>query len=274
MPNEIFISYSRQNLDFVQQILKGLNAVGIDPWLDLEDIRPASQWQQEILIAVQACHNFLFILSPASCASEYCQWELQHALMHNKRIIPILCKPCEFNSIPYALRELNWLNFDKFEEGMKLLLELLDSPFGVSVGPSLNALIRIQTEGEISRIFYLYRNHYLLGRNPQARIEKYGIIFVKNPKVSRTHLSLARRENRWQVLDGWVRDGMNVSNAYQPSTNGIRLNGYKLAQGERHPLRHGDEIQLAPETTVLYQEVIPLLKGETSGGTDDKETYT
>lgn len=272
MPNEIFISYSRQNLDFVRQIREGFNKAGIDPWLDLEDIRPASQWQQEILIAVQACHNFIFILSPASCASEYCQWELQHALMHNKRIIPILAKPCDFNTIPYALRELNWLSFDKFEEGMQLLLELLDSPFGVSVGPSLNALIKIQTDGELSRTFYLYRNHYLLGRNPQARIERYGIIFVKNPRVSRTHLSLARRENRWAILDGWVRDGMNALNAYQPSTNGIRLNGYKVPQGERYPLKHGDEVQLAPETVVTYQEIVLAAAGTTPP--DDKETYT
>lgn len=62
-----------------------------------------------------------------------------------------------------------------------------------------------------------------------------------------------------------VRDGINALNAYQ-------LNGYKLPQGERHPLKHGDEIQLAPETTVIYQEIALTHAGTTPP--DDRETYS
>ena len=74
------------------------------------------------------------------------------------------------------------------------------------------------------------------------------------------------------VLDGWVRDGINALNAYQPSTNGLRLNGYKLPQGKHHPLKHGDEVQLAPETTMVYQEVVLAHAG--TAPPDDRETYS
>src|SRR5690242_20572022 len=129
--NEIFISYSRKDLKFVQNLVDSLKAQGINPWFDLEDIRPAVQWQQEILIAVQACHNFIYVLSPNSVTSEYCEWELNHALGHNKRIIPVLASPLTMDVIPYPIRELNWISFSDFDKGRNLLIETLESPHGI-----------------------------------------------------------------------------------------------------------------------------------------------
>ena len=265
MANEIFISYSRKDADFVRKFFTRLKAAGIDCWIDFEDIQPAARWQQEILIACQACHNFIFVISPNSIQSEYCEWELNHALMHDKRIIPIVAASCPDELIFPSLKELNWIFFNRnFNDGLKLLLKAIDAPIGITHGARLDSKIDL-TSHNFTRIFYLYRNQYLIGRNPLGNLKKEGLIFVADQWVSRTHLTLKRQEGRWAALDGQSED------KYQPSRNGCFLNNKRLRPGELWPLKHGDEIRISPDVFIRYQELYVEAEQHPR---DDKETYT
>lgn len=42
--NEIFISYSRKDKEFVQALDASLRQLGYDPWVDWEDIQPTEDW--------------------------------------------------------------------------------------------------------------------------------------------------------------------------------------------------------------------------------------
>ncbi len=260
--NEIFISYSRQDLAFIRQLKDALNQSGIDPWIDFEDIWPIAKWQDEILIAVQSCHDFIFVISGGSCSSKYCEWELTEALKHNKRIIPIKIEEIDSSIIPLPLRGIQWIDFVDFPEGLKRLLWVLNAPYGISQ-QRLDAKIEIQLNQQF-KSFYLYRSSYLIGRFPKTSILENGIIFIKDPTVSRTHLSL-RLESRWQVLSGYV-DGQ-----YYPPKNWSYLNKRVMEPGKWYPLKHGDAIQLSASSCIKYLEMNPP-EGEDSG--DDKETYT
>lgn len=92
---DVFISYSRRNLAFVQQLDAALTAQGKTCWFDqkkepLEGIPPGSKWWDEIKHGIETADNFLFIISPASIASPYCNAEIAHAIHHEKRIVTVL----------------------------------------------------------------------------------------------------------------------------------------------------------------------------------------
>ncbi len=260
--NEIFISYSRKDLEFVQELRKALNQAGIDPWLDYEDIQAATEWRRELLMAVQSCHDFVFIISPNSCLSEYCLWELEEALKLNKRIIPIKFKEINSSLVPLPLRAIQWLDFQEFQKGLRQLLLILNAPFGISQ-QRLDAKIEIQY-GQEFRIFYLYRQSYLIGRFPQCSITEHGIVFLKDPSVSRTHLTL-RLEHRWEALSGFIKGKQCI-----PPKNGTYLNGRMMAASKWHPLRHGDILQFSASSALKYLELSPL--DDEFGDGDDHPT--
>lgn len=279
MPNETFICYSRRDIDFVNKLENGLRNAGIDPWIDREDIPVASRWRQEIAVAIQFCHNLLYVISPNSVKSEYCDKELDRALELNKRIIPIVCQLSP--DIRAAVSELNWIFFDDFEQGLKSLLDLLDSPLGVSFGDRLDCQIRISDKYG-NRTFPLYRNQYRIGRNPQGSYAESGLFFLGDGMVSKTHATLLRRDGRWCILDGLVVfNERSRPIKFTPSANGVkieRLNekGRVVESGDVRPLQmrpliHGDIARLSPSTSFIYEEISPEHEYRRIEG-DDRDT--
>ncbi|MDP7281955.1 MAG: TIR domain-containing protein [Candidatus Poribacteria bacterium] len=52
---------------------------------------PTSDWLAEIYRCIEAtADTFLFIFSLASVASEICTLEIEHAVEHNKRLVPVV----------------------------------------------------------------------------------------------------------------------------------------------------------------------------------------
>lgn len=277
--NETFISYSRKDLDFAQKLFKALKATGIDPWLDQEDIPAAAKWRQEVLVGIQFCHNFIYIISPTSVASEHCDAELDYALSLNKRIIPIVFRLAQY--IRPSLGELNWIFFDDFDKGFEKLLELLDSPLGFTFGNRLDSQINIGDKLG-NRIFPLYRNQYRIGRNPSASFGEAGLIFLGDEFVSRTHATLKRGDGRWLIIDGLLElDERGRPTMYKPSNNGVyieRINARnkvicseKLRRLQLRPLAHGEIVKLSPHTSFLYEEISPEHQYRRIEG-DEKDT--
>ena len=65
----------------------------------------------------------MFIISPDSVQSEYCEREVDFATDNNKRIITINLRAAETKDIPEALRLINWIDFKETpfdEEGNKV----------------------------------------------------------------------------------------------------------------------------------------------------------
>ena len=76
---EVFISYSRNDSDFVHVLDEHLKREGRDVWVDWEDIAPAADWQQDIYDNIDAAESFVFVVSAKSLESQYCGKELVHA---------------------------------------------------------------------------------------------------------------------------------------------------------------------------------------------------
>lgn len=125
-----FVSYSRKDKSFVQKLQKALANQKRDVWVDWEDIPPTAQWLREIYDGIEATENFIFIISPDSLASKPCTMEIEHAVKHNKRVVPILFREPGKAEIPEAISIHNWIYFNvkaDFEKSFQTLLTALDA---------------------------------------------------------------------------------------------------------------------------------------------------
>jgi WD40 repeat protein len=105
----IFISYARKNLTSALDLKKKIEGLGHEVWLDLDDLPAASRWRDEIAHAVEGRDVFLFALSPASAGSHECRKELDHALEHRKRIVPVVLEDVPPGEVSESLADINWI---------------------------------------------------------------------------------------------------------------------------------------------------------------------
>lgn len=130
-PNDVFISYSRRDKEFVQQLDAAFRSLNRNPWVDWNDIQPSEDWWRAIEIGIEAADTFVFVLSPDSIASQVCQQEVEHAVKHNKRLLPIVHREgFDPQQVHPALSRHNWLFFragDDFGKAFQLLIKALDT---------------------------------------------------------------------------------------------------------------------------------------------------
>ncbi|MDZ4769237.1 MAG: TIR domain-containing protein [Chloroflexota bacterium] len=87
---DIFLSYSRHNIDFARRLVEALNLSGRDSWVDWDDIPQSAAWWQSIREGIESTQAFVFLITPHSLASPVCTMELAHALANGKRVIPVV----------------------------------------------------------------------------------------------------------------------------------------------------------------------------------------
>src|SRR5215218_2367772 len=127
---DVFISYSRRDLEFVQRLHASLDASGKDVWVDWQDILPTAEWLEEVFEGVESSDNFLFVISPDSLTSEVCARELGHALEQRKRLVPVLRRDADREPMPEALAARNWTFFrdqDDYGASFETLVSALDT---------------------------------------------------------------------------------------------------------------------------------------------------
>ncbi|GAB5494314.1 MAG: hypothetical protein Phog2KO_45290 [Phototrophicaceae bacterium] len=87
---DVFIEYSRKDMEFAKFLTDQLEAIGLQVWADWKDIPPATDWWQEIKYGIENTHYVLFIVTPDSLKSEIITQSLEYERQLIKRIIPII----------------------------------------------------------------------------------------------------------------------------------------------------------------------------------------
>jgi TIR domain len=101
----VFISYSRDDLKFADQLDAALKACGFECSIDREGISGGEDWKRRLGNLISEVDTVVFVLSPSSARSEICTWEVEEAARLNKRIFPVSCRPLEGASPPQRLRD-------------------------------------------------------------------------------------------------------------------------------------------------------------------------
>ena len=107
----VFMSYSRNDVAFAEQLASALNLYGFECLIDHHSISGGEEWKQRLGNLISEADTIIFVLSPDSAGSEICAWEVEEAVRLNKRIIPINCRPLEGTNPPSRLRDLNYILF-------------------------------------------------------------------------------------------------------------------------------------------------------------------
>jgi WD40 repeat protein len=177
---DLFISYSRRNDEFVRKLHKVLADAGKDIWIDFEDIPLSSSWWEEIREGIESSDTFVFVITPESVASPICNFEIAHAVSHNKRIVPIVRQMLDV------------------EDGYTLVLkqQLNDSEVQILGGRNLEEVARI-TWGNIARHNWLFFHE-----DEETKIAE-GVQKLLNALETdldhvRTHTRLLLRAREWE----------------------------------------------------------------------------
>jgi TIR domain len=133
----VFVSYSRDDLYFANQLDAALKAYGFECFIDREGISGGEEWKQRLGNLIRDADTVVFVLSPTSARSEICAWEVGEAARLGKRILPVNCRPLEGAIPPPRLRDLNYIFFyadpkvldSGFGTGLLSLVEALNTDF-------------------------------------------------------------------------------------------------------------------------------------------------
>ena len=127
--NEVFISYSRKDKEFIKDLVSDLEKSAFSAWVDWDDIPKTARWREEIREGIEGAHTFIFIISGASVTSDECKKEIDYAIDKNKRVIPVMLEEDVENKLVHqGLSELNYIFYsqtDTYEIAKKQLVSEL-----------------------------------------------------------------------------------------------------------------------------------------------------
>jgi hypothetical protein len=127
---KVFISYSRKDGDFAEDLVAALEACGFTPYLDRHDVAPGEPWEERLERLILEADTVVFVLSPNSVASERCEWELEKTEQLGKRILPVVQRTVPEETVPQRLRRLNYIFFSEghhFGAGLRSLARTLNT---------------------------------------------------------------------------------------------------------------------------------------------------
>lgn len=128
MTEEIFISYSRRDQEFVTRLASDLDAQVAGVWFDQSSIQAGEKWHDEIMEGIRDCKAFILVLSPDAMESRYVREEVNKALELGKTIFPIIYRATrwtgEFETLTHEIQTLDLRsgsytdNFQKLVDGL------------------------------------------------------------------------------------------------------------------------------------------------------------
>lgn len=122
--SQVFISYSRKDIDVVRQLAKDLENSGFNTWWDTTNLAGGDTWARTIQQALRASEYCIVVLSSDAVESVWVEKEYTYAIGLHIKVIPILYKTCE---VPMALANIHYIDFrgKKYKAGLQNLLNVL-----------------------------------------------------------------------------------------------------------------------------------------------------
>ncbi len=126
MTSKIFMSYSRRELGFVDDLVSKLEGENYDVWLDYRALIPGSPWNVQIDKGLTEADTVLLVVSKAAIASEYVALEWRHFLETKKRVILLIFEAVD---LPKELEQYEWVDFrGSYKAGLAELFSQLKQP--------------------------------------------------------------------------------------------------------------------------------------------------
>ena len=106
----IFISYSRDDVEFADQLIAVLGLLHYEVAIDRHRMAAGEEFQARLGGLIRDADAVVFVLSPASAASDMCRWEVEEAARLGKRILPLLARPLDGAAASEILAARDWIH--------------------------------------------------------------------------------------------------------------------------------------------------------------------
>ena len=138
---DAFLSHSHVERAWAHELAERISKVDfhgrpLRPWVDEKFLDPGDLGQEaELTTALDRSRTLLLVLSPASVASKWVRFELEHFLRTRRleEVVVLLKAPCEIPPVLLKARPLDFTQAAQFEDAFGELVERL-CPFG---GPGI-----------------------------------------------------------------------------------------------------------------------------------------
>jgi hypothetical protein len=137
MSRNIFISHSSKDKEKAYKICEILEKSGLSCWIAPRDIRPAFNWDEEILDGIDQTKVFILLLSENSNISEHVKKELHFA--SNKKIFPI------------RIQEILPGNNLKYLLGLAHFIDAFEPPLESKLKPIIEIIKALQDSDNIKK---------------------------------------------------------------------------------------------------------------------------
>ena len=88
----MFISYSRDDAGFADKLRTQLKQAELSAWLDVEELKPGTEWQSKLENALRGASAVVVCLSPKSANSAFVTFEWSYAMGAGVKVFPVLAK--------------------------------------------------------------------------------------------------------------------------------------------------------------------------------------
>ena len=203
MKYDIFISYSRADLDEVASMLNLIKSQipDLSIWIDLDDIEIGDEYEDIIVSAIDESAYVIVALSNNSSKSDWVKDEVRYALRSGKKVIPVLLKGAEMKGwFLLKLARVDCINLSNSLQTEKLIRNLSQLTGKERVG---NSLYQQRVEQ--------YKSHQFIQHEPlcpcgsgQIFRECHGKYDVSYDEAE-SHNEI---KNAWEVGDYYNENGM------------------------------------------------------------------
>src|ERR1700722_8531557 len=109
----LFFSYAREDRSIAEEIRALAQTLDTEAWMDTNDLIPPADYWTEIKQAIDRADAFVFFVSVASLAArDSCLRELDYAVAHGKRVVPVQLEDVSDVRMPTAIARPHWVIAD------------------------------------------------------------------------------------------------------------------------------------------------------------------
>ena len=106
---KLFISYSRRDMAAADALVAALEGEDFEITIDRRDLPYGEEWQNELADFIRGSDTVVWLVSPDSITSKWCNWELGEVGRLNKRLVPVKIRQVEPEELPESLGRIHLL---------------------------------------------------------------------------------------------------------------------------------------------------------------------
>lgn len=106
---KLFISYSRRDRAAADALVAALEGAGFEVTIDRRDLPYGEEWQRELADFIRASDTVVWLVSPDSVQSKWCNWELGEVGRLHKRMLPVRIREVAPEDLPQGLGKIQLL---------------------------------------------------------------------------------------------------------------------------------------------------------------------